>query len=45
MADSPILVKSFEFALKIIRLSSKLDDAEELIRILTAIVKTAGRPK
>jgi four helix bundle protein len=23
----------------------ELDDAEELIRILTAIVKTAGRPK
>jgi four helix bundle protein len=115
MADSPIRTKSFEFALKIIRLSTKLqqqrefvisdqlvraetsiganveeaqagqsrkdflskmaiaskearetkywlriidkaeiagvdvrkelDDAEELIRILTAIVKTAGRPK
>jgi len=115
MADSPICTKSFEFALKIIRLSSRLqqqreyvisnqlvragtsiganveeaqagqsrkdflskmaiaskearetkywlrlidksgiagvdvheelDDAEELIRILTAIVKTAGRSK
>ncbi|MGH8692729.1 MAG: four helix bundle protein [Burkholderiales bacterium] len=115
MADSPIRTKSFEFALKIIRLSNKLqqkreyvisnqlvragtsiganveeaqagqsrkdfiskmavaskearetkywfrlineagiagvdvreelDDAEELIRILTAIVKNAGRPK
>jgi len=65
MADSPIREKSFEFALKVIRIANRLrqyreyvisdqlvragtsigSNVEELIRILTAIVKTAGRSK
>lgn len=44
MADSPIQAKSFEFAVKIIRLSNKLQQQREFV-ISNQLVKTAGRSK
>jgi hypothetical protein len=42
MAKSVIREKSFLFALKIIELNPALKNIDELIRILTSIVKTTA---